>query len=42
VTDYAHGNLKFIHFQCITFADWSPNNLKAVLFALLTTLEKIW
>ena len=26
VTDYAHGNLKFSHFQCINFAAWSRNN----------------
>jgi len=28
VTDYAHGNLKFRHFQCITFASRSLNNFE--------------
>jgi len=31
VTDYAHGNLKFNHFQCITFAAWSLNNFEGSL-----------
>jgi len=31
VTDYAHGNLKFNHFQCITFAAWSLSNFEGSL-----------
>ena len=31
VTDYAHGNLKFRHFQCITFAATSLNNFEGSL-----------
>jgi len=31
VTDYAHGNLKFSHFQYITFAAWSLNNFEGSL-----------
>ena len=31
VTDHAHGNLKFSHFQCITFAAWSLNNFEGSL-----------
>jgi len=31
VTEYAHSNLKFSHFQCITFAAWSLNNFEGSL-----------
>jgi len=31
VIDYAHGNLKFNHFQCITFAAWILNNFEGSL-----------